>query len=48
MHDVEVLLLSVLPRYLRALTKNDGNFLKAKRIEQTKDNQVAEYITGKP
>ena len=26
MHHIEVLVLSLLPRYLRALTKNDGHF----------------------
>jgi hypothetical protein len=34
MHDIEVLLLSVFPHYLRALTKNDGHFLKSKPTEQ--------------
>jgi hypothetical protein len=46
MHDVEVLLLSVLPRYLRALTKQDGHFLKSKPTEQT--DKIADYITRKP
>jgi|GraSoi2013_100cm_1033763.scaffolds.fasta_scaffold12598_2 hypothetical protein len=30
MHDVEVLVLTMFPRYLHTLTQNDGNFLTRK------------------
>ncbi len=46
MHDIEVLVLRMLPRYLRALTKNDGHFLVAKS-EPEKDKK-ADPITRKP
>ncbi|SRR6266851_4736539 len=46
MHDIEVLVLRMLPRCLRALTKNDGKFLKAKR--HTEKDTTADYITRKP
>ena len=46
MHDIEVLVLRMLPRYLRALTKNDGNFEKAKGTKQV--DKIAEYITRNP
>jgi len=45
MHDVEVLMLRVLPRYLRALTKQEGHFLKAVRVAEL-DNR-AEPISRK-
>lgn len=48
MHDIEVLILRMLPRYLRALTRQDGHFVKAKRRLQNKEHRVAEYITRKP
>jgi hypothetical protein len=43
MHDLEVLLLRILPRYLRALTRQEGHFLKAQRIMQK--DVVADAIT---
>lgn len=46
MHDIEVLVLRLLPRYLRALTRQEGHFLKAERVEQP--DKVAEPITRKP
>ncbi len=46
MHDIEVLLLRVLPPYLRALTRQEGHFLKAKRIKQ--GEKIADAITRKP
>jgi hypothetical protein len=46
MHDVEVLVLKMLPRYLRALTKNDGHFLNARKVKQA--DREAEYITRIP
>lgn len=47
MHDIEVLILRMLPRYLRALTRQDGHFLKAKRHQQDKKNRISDYITRK-
>jgi hypothetical protein len=46
MHDIEVLVLTMLPRYLRALTRQDGHFLEANRVPQ--DKKIAEYITRIP
>jgi hypothetical protein len=46
MHDVEVLLLRILPPYLRALTRQEGHFLKAKRIQQA-DKISVDSITRK-
>jgi len=46
MHDIEVLVLRLLPRYLRALTRQEGHFLKAHRVQQV-DNG-ADYITRIP
>jgi hypothetical protein len=43
MHDIEVLVLRMLPRYLRALTRQEGHFLKAKRVKQK--NETADVIT---
>jgi len=43
MHDLEVLVLRMLPRYLRALTRQEGHFLKAKRVKQ--ENEEADIIT---
>jgi len=47
MHDIEVLVLRMLPPYLRALTRQDGHFMKAERFEQ-KDKEKVDYITRKP
>jgi hypothetical protein len=33
MHDIEALVLRLLPRYLRALTRQEGHFLKAKPMK---------------
>jgi hypothetical protein len=46
MHDIEVLILRMLPRHLRALTRQEGHFLKAKRVPQSK-NKISESITRK-
>jgi hypothetical protein len=43
MHDIEVLMLSILPTYLRALTKQGGHFRKAMPTAQ--ESKIAEYIT---
>jgi hypothetical protein len=37
MHDIEVLVLRMLPRHLRVLTRNDGKFVKATRVGPTDD-----------
>lgn len=46
MHDVEVLMLRMFPPYLRSLTRQDGHFLKAKRIKPVEKEKV-DYITRK-
>jgi len=46
MHDIEVLILRILPPCLRALTRQDGHFSKAKRKPQADKNTV-DYITRK-
>ena len=46
MHDIEVLVLTMLPRYLRALTRQDGHFLRANPVSQ--DEKIADYITRIP
>jgi hypothetical protein len=46
MHDIEVLVLKLLPRYLRALTRQEGDFLKAKPTDQV--DKIAESITRIP
>lgn len=45
-HDVEVLVLRILPRYLRALTRQDGHFLDAKKVDQIDED--SEPISRKP
>lgn len=47
MHDIEVLILRMLPPNLRALTRQDGHFVDAKRIKPV-DKENADYITRKP
>jgi hypothetical protein len=42
-HDIEVLLLKILPRNLRALTRQEGHFLDAKPIKQK--DQRADVIS---
>jgi hypothetical protein len=46
MHDIEVLILRMLPRYLRALTRQEGHFLEAKRV-LAPDVRNVDYITRK-
>jgi hypothetical protein len=41
MHDTEVLLLKMLPQFLRSLNKQGGGFRKAKRVGQEDDVAVA-------
>lgn len=45
-HDLEVLILRILPPYLRALTKQGGNFKRAVRVTESK-NKKADPITRK-
>jgi hypothetical protein len=45
MHDIEVLMLRILPPNLRSLTRQGGNFTKAKRVIQ--DNKQAIWISRK-
>lgn len=47
MHDIEVLILRLLPRYLRALTRQEGHFLNAKRVKPP-DPTTVDFITRKP
>jgi hypothetical protein len=43
MHDIEALMLRILPPNLRFLTRQSGNFIKAKRLRQ--ENKTAIPIT---
>ena len=45
MHDIEVLMLRILPPNLRSLTRQGGNFKSAKRI--TQNNETTKSITRK-
>ena len=45
MHDIEVLMLRILPPNLRFLTRQGGNFKNAERIHQK--NEKADPITRK-
>ncbi len=47
MHDIESLVLRMLPPYLRSLTQQKGKFGDADKIKEVKKNQVAEYISRK-
>ena len=40
MHDIEVLVLRLLPRYLRALTRREGHFQKAHSMKQVNKKQT--------
>jgi len=46
-HDTEVLILRMLPSYLRSLTKQKGKFSQAERNKELKPNRAAEYISRK-
>ncbi len=46
-HDTEVLILRMLPPYLRTLTKQKGHILGADRVRELESNQVAEFISRK-
>lgn len=45
LHDIEVLMLRILPPNLRSLTRQGGNFKKAQRVRQK--NEQAVPITRK-
>src|SRR5262249_41037144 len=44
MHDIESLILRMLPPYLRSLTKQKGKFEDADEIPESKENRIAEFI----
>lgn len=46
MHDIEALMLRILPPNLRFLTRQGGNFKDAKRVDQ--QNNQAIWISRKP
>ena len=46
MHDIEVLMLRILPPTLRSLTRQGGNFKKGKRV--TQGDKQAVWISRKP
>jgi hypothetical protein len=46
-HDVEALVLRMLPPSLRSLTKQKGKFLNAKRVSANKKHPTADPITRK-
>jgi hypothetical protein len=46
-HDIEVLMLRILPPNLRALTQQGGNFQEGKKMEQSEDNRAI-WISRKP
>lgn len=46
MHDVEMVLLKILPRYLRALTRQDGKFCSGIRMDAA-DDENCERISRK-
>jgi hypothetical protein len=45
MHDIEVLVLRILPPYLRALTRQDGHFLAVRHGRPQSKNRTADAIT---
>jgi len=47
MHDIEVLMLRILPPNLRSLTRQGGDFKDAKPIHQDRKNKKADPITRK-
>jgi hypothetical protein len=44
-HDVEVLLIRMLPLYLRHLTRQRGHFKGVRSTDQKKSNRAPDYIT---
>ena len=47
MHDIEVLMLRILPPNLRSLTRQGGNFKNGSPVRQDKHNRKADPITRK-
>jgi hypothetical protein len=47
MHDIEVLLLKMFPKYLRSLTNQDGHFDNAGKEREHKKHRTADVITRK-
>jgi hypothetical protein len=47
MHNIEVLMLRILPPNLRSLTRQGGNFEAGKPVRQDKHNKRADPITRK-
>jgi hypothetical protein len=47
MHDIEALMLRILPPNLRFLTRQGGNFVKAKRVKQDNKSKQAIWISRK-
>jgi len=47
MHDIEALVLRMLPPYLRSLTRQKGKFQDAQRVKEHKKDRVADYISRK-
>jgi len=47
MHDIEVLMLRILPPNLRSLTRQGGNFREATPIRQGRQSRKADPITRK-
>lgn len=45
MHDIEVLILRMLPPYLRSQTKQKGKFLGGNRIKELRENRIADYVS---
>jgi hypothetical protein len=43
-HDVEVLLIRMLPPHLRRLTRQSGHFKGVHSMDQKRDNRTAKYI----
>jgi hypothetical protein len=46
-HDIEALILRMLPLYLRSLTKQKGKFLAARKVKELPENRTAEFISRK-
>jgi hypothetical protein len=46
-HDIEALVLRMLPPYLRSLTKQKGKFRNATQVKEQEKDRAPEYITRK-
>jgi hypothetical protein len=47
MHDIEVLILKMFPKYLRSLTNQDGHFFDADKEREHNKDKTADVITRK-